>query len=250
MMEFFDLMSVSHRYLELLDPCSPEKILELGKWLGLKEGVRVIDYGCGCAEPLALWAHHYGVTGVGVDVAPEFCDRAVKKLRARGLADRIEIVCSAGADYPVQEASFDVATCIGATFVFGGYRETVRALRKAVRARGRLGIGEAYWRTDAVPVEYAQRQPAIRAERELLDITREEGYELEYVIRASQDDWDRYSSGNWYGLLRWLEENPSHPDRQQVLDHYRRTQDDYVRYERSYVDWAMYVLSPGAASVR
>ena len=51
-MEFFDLMSISHRYMEILNPSSSEKIIKLGKLLKLKKGNRVIDFGCGCAGPL------------------------------------------------------------------------------------------------------------------------------------------------------------------------------------------------------
>ncbi len=243
-MEFFDLMSISHRYMELFDPTTPEKVLKLGRILGMKESATVIDYGCGAAEPLALWGKEFGIRGVGVDISPDFCERAAKKLYAEGLSDRIEIVCSKGTDYPLKERAFDIATCIGATFVFGGYRETVRALKKAVHPNGRLGIGEVHWLTDNVPPEYAQREPSAHPETELLRITREEGFEIEYVIRASHDDWDRYSSDSWYGLFRWLEENPGHPDRQQVFERLRHSQDDYFRYERQYMGWAMYVLAP------
>ncbi len=76
-------------------------------------------------------------------------------------------------------------------------------------------------------------------------MTREEGFELEYVIRASHDDWDRYLSDNWYSLMRWLEENPDHPDRGQVYQRLRTTQDDYAQFQRQYLGWAMYVLAPG-----
>lgn len=244
-MKFLDLMSISHRYMELLNPSTPEKVLRLGKMLGMKEGTRVIDYGSGCGEPLALWGKEFGITGVGVDISADFCERASQKLRAEGLSDRIDIVCSKGADYRLQNGLFDVATCIGATFVFGGYRETVQALKKAVHPKGRLGIGEVHWASDRVPPEYAQKELNARTETELLQVAREEGFELEYVIRASRDDWDRYYSDNWYGLLRWLEENPSHPERQQVFEHLRHSQDGYFLYERPYLGWAMYVLKPG-----
>jgi hypothetical protein len=103
-----------------------------------------------------------------------------------------------------------------------------------------LAIGEVYWTSDTVPPEYA--------ETELLRITREEGFEIEYVIRASPDDWDRYVADNWRGLLQWLDENPAHPDRRQVFEHFRRSQDDYFRYERQYMGWAMYVLKPSMDS--
>ncbi len=243
-MEFLDLMSISHRYMALLNPSTPEKVLELGKMLGMRNGTRVIDFGSGCGEPLALWGKEYGITGVGVDISADFCERAATKLHAEGLSGRIEVVCGNGADYPLQEGAFDVATCIGATFIFGGYRETVQTLKKAVHSKGRLGIGDVYWATGAVPPEYAQKESHARTETELLQVAREEGFEVEYVIRASRDDWDRYYSGNWRGLLRWLDENPSHPDRQQVFEHFRHAQDDYYWRERPYLGWAMYVLKP------
>lgn len=207
----------------------------------------MIDYGSGCGEPLALWGKEYGITGVGVDVSADFCDRATKKLQAERLSDRIEILCSKGADYPLEEGRFDVAACIGATFIFGGYRETVQALKRAIHSKGRLGIGEAYWVSDTVPPEYTQNQLNVGTEIELLRVTREEGFEIEYVIRASRDEWDTYYSENWYALLRWLEENPSHPDRRQVFEHLRHSQDEYFRYEKPYMGWAMYVLKPTAA---
>jgi ubiquinone/menaquinone biosynthesis C-methylase UbiE len=243
-MEFFDLMSISHRYMEILNPSTSEKIIKLGKLLRLEEGKRVIDFGCGCAEPLVLWAEEFGITGTGIDISKDFCDRARKKLAARGLSDRIEIVCARGADYAFEEGAFDAATCIGATFVFGGYRQTIQAMKRAIHQKGRIGIGETHWLSYQVHPEYAQKQTTTHTEPELTQMTRDEGFELEYNIRASPDDWDRYYSDNWYALLRWLEENPAHPDYEQVFNHFRTDQDDYLRFQRQYMGWAMYCLAP------
>jgi len=243
-MDFFTLMNVSHRYVELLNPTSPEKIIKLGKLLGLKKGSRIIDFGSGAAEPLALWAEEFGITGVGVDISEDFCSRGRKKLAAKGLSNRIEIVCSPGADYVFEECSFDVATCIGATFIWGGYKPTVQAMKRAIRSNGRLGIGETYWLSDHVPPEYAQRETHAHTVQELLQITRDEGFDLESIVRASPDDWDQYNSDNWYGLIRWLEENPSHADYAQVFQHLRSSQDDYLQFARQYMGWAMYSLAP------
>src|SRR5512139_1879654 len=123
-------MSISHRYMEILNPSTSEKIIQLGKRLKLKKGSRVIDFGCGCAEPLTLWAEGFGITGVGIDVSQDFCARARQKLASRGLSNQIEIVCSSGADYPFEEGAFDAAACIGATFAFGGYRQTIQVLKR------------------------------------------------------------------------------------------------------------------------
>ena len=75
-MEFFDLMSISHRYMEILNPSTSEKIIKLGKLLELKKGNRVIDFGCGCAEPLTLWAEEFGIIGIGIDISKDFYPRS------------------------------------------------------------------------------------------------------------------------------------------------------------------------------
>jgi SAM-dependent methyltransferase len=131
----------------------------------------------------------------------------------------------------------------GASFVFGGFRPAIRAMGRALRPGGRLSIGEPYWKHAHVPPHYAAQETSIHSELELAQIAREEGYEFEYVVRASQDDWDRYEVGNWHGLVRWLEENPAHPERGTVLEHLHRVQDEYLAYGRQHMGWAMYVLA-------
>ena len=243
-MEFREIMDIAHRYMEILDPSTPEKIVKLGKALKLKKGNRVIDFGCGCAEPLALWAEEFGITGIGIDISEDFCDRARKKLATRGLSDQIEIVCSNGADYVFEEGAFDAATCIGATFIFDGYQKTVQVLKRAVHQNGRLGIGETHWLSNQVNPEYAQKQTTTHTEPQLAQFTRDAGFELEYIIRASRDDWDRYYSDSWSALINWLKENPTHPDSEQVFKHFRADQDDYLQFQLQYMGWAMYCLAP------
>ena len=242
-MDFFDLMSISHRHMEILNPLTSEKIIKLGKLLKLKEGNKVIDFGCGSAELLIIWAEEFEITGIGIDISKDFCDRAKKKLAVRGLSDRIEIVCSNGADYVFEERAFDAATCIGATFIWGGYKKTIQAMKRAIHQNGRLGIGETHWLNDQVHPEYAQKQTSTHTELELAQFTRDEGFELEYIIRASHDDWERYSSDSWYGLIRWLKENPTHPDNEQVFKHFRTSKDDYLQFQHQHMGWAMYCLT-------
>lgn len=237
-------MSISHRYMEILNPSTPEKIIKLGKMLKLKKGNRVIDFCCGCAESLTLWAEEFGITGIGIDISKDLCTRAQNKLAKRGLSSQIEIVCSPAADYVFEEEAFDAATCIGATFAFGGFQQTIQVMKRAVHQNGRLGIGETHWLSNQVNPEYAQKQTTTHTEPELAQFTRNEGFELEYIIRSSRDDWDRYVSDCWYGLIRWLKENPCHPDYEQVFKYFRTDQDDYLQFQSQYMGWAMYCLAP------
>ena len=243
-MDFFDLVNISERDMELINPSTPEKILTVGRSLALRAGCRVVDFGCGYGELLALWTEHFGISGVGIDVREHACERARNKMIERGFADRVQIVCANAAEYLFEKQVFDVAACVGASFIWNGYRPTIRAMREAIHATGRLVIGEPYWATRHVPPVYVRQEPRVHAEHELLRIAREEGYDFEYVVRASHDDWDGYEASNWRGLVRWMADNPDHEERQEVIDHLHRIQDEYLRYEREFLGWAIYVLNP------
>jgi len=243
-MEFLDLINIAGQFMELENPTSAAKILTIGKYLGLREGSWVLDFGCGFAEPLVLWAEEYGITAVGVEVREYACTRARQKVTARGLADRIEIVHTAGEDYRVDGQQFDAVTCLGATFIWGGYQQTIRAMRRALCKGGRLGIGEQYWLSSSAPPTYVQHESSTYSEVELLQFTRQEGFDVERIVRASHEDWDAYEGGRWHGLIRWLEENPHHADRAQVIERLRSMQEEYLRFGREYLGWAIYVLAP------
>jgi SAM-dependent methyltransferase len=243
-MKFLELKDISEQFMELLNPTSPEKVTKAGLIAGMKAGDSVIDFGCGFAEPLVLWAERFGIGGLGIDVRPLACQRAEKKIADRGLAERLKIVCGDAAGYKFTPHSFDLATCIGATFIWGTFGDAIRAMGEAVKPGGKLIIGEVHWLLDGVPEEFRSAQTEIGTEVELLRMAHEAGYEFEYVLHSNHDEWDRYEADNWVSLLHWIENNPQHPERQQVIDHLHESQEEYTRYGRMYLGWALYVLKP------
>ena len=243
-MEFLELKDIAERYLEIVNPVSVEKILTIGRMAGMAPGKRLIDFGCGFAEPLVMWAENFGISGVGIDVRQNAIERARAKIAQHGLRERLEVVQGKGAEYRFESGSFDFAACIGATFIWGGYKPALQALKQAIRPGGKLLVGEVSWLKDSVPPELAQSQTEIHSEKWLLKTTWEAGLEVEYVVRASHDDWDTYEAGNWYGLARWIEENPEHPELQEVIDFLHESQVEYFRYGREYFGWAIYLLAP------
>jgi len=142
-MELFDLMSISHRYMEILGPSTPEKIIKLGKLLKLKKGSQVIDFGCGCAEPLTLWAEEFGITGIGIDISEDFCNSGQEKT---GHERVVQTESKSFAPlrlitYSKRELSMP-RHVLGQRLFFGGYQQTIQAMKRAVHQNGRLGIGE------------------------------------------------------------------------------------------------------------
>ena len=191
------------------------------------------------------WAEKFGISGTGVDISTPLCEGANEKITKHGLSDRIELVNKPGSEFIPERPGYDVATCIGATFIWDSSRSAIQAMKKVVRPSGKLAIGEVYWLKEGIPQEYLDKSGADIAmfEHELLQITMEEGYDIEYIVRASLDDWDRYNTGRWHNLIRWIHENPVHPDRQEIINHLHVQQEKYLRYEREYLGWAIYILA-------
>ncbi len=242
-MDFFDFFDIAEKEMDILNPTSPEKLLRAGEVAGMKPGCKVIDFGCGYSAPFVLWAEKFGVTGVGIDVRPNAVARARNKVAEHNLSGQIEIIHGNGREYKFIPKSYHVAAAIGTSFIWTEFRGTIRALKETLTPDGKVIIGEPYWKTELTPPEYRSVEN-LYSERELLRITREEGYDIEFVIPASQEDWDNYETGNWIGFLKWIEENPTHPERQQVIDHLHKSQDEYFTYLRKYLGWALFILNP------
>jgi len=245
-----DLDNIAEKGMTLANPCTAEKIVSVGKALGLQEGHCVLDLACGYGEMLALWAEHFAITGVGVDIREEACSRARESLNGRCLGDRIEIVCANAAVYKPKDTKFSAVAAIGASSVWGGYQGTLRATRQIVGSRGHLAIGMPYLLSDSTPEEYRQRCGHVRSEYELLQITRAEGFDFSCIVRASHEDQDRYEGEQWANLIEWIDGNARHPERQEAIDHLHRIQDQYLEHRRANEGWAIYVLSPSTYDVR
>ncbi len=241
---FLDLKDIAERSMELINPTSPEKIVEIGRRAGMRAGKRLIEFGCGYGEPLVLWADAFGIDGVGIELRPKAVQRARAKIAQRGLEDRISIIEGKGAEYAFEAGSFDFAACIGASFVWENIEEALRELKRAIKPGGKILLGEAYWLKDAVPPDLAQEQTALQSEAKLLQFCRKAGLEVTYILHSSLDEWDHYETANWHGLMGWIEENPGHPDLPDVVQHLHESQDEYMRFGREYFGWALYLLCP------
>jgi SAM-dependent methyltransferase len=243
-MDSFELYNIAEIDMELINPFSSEKLIAIGKVLGLKEGQNIIDFGCGFGEVLAIWNRSFGIKGIGIDIREYACERARKKMKDLGISDDIEIICGNGAEYEFQKQGYDVAICIGASFIWGDFQLTVKAMKEAIPSQGKLVIGEPYWLKEPAPNEIKDENAEVRTELELLKIAREEGFDIQYMLRASHEDWDRYEACNWVGLTKWLEKNPDHPEIQDVIDWFYKIQDDYLRFGREYLGFSVYILNP------
>ncbi|WP_263248650.1 SAM-dependent methyltransferase [Saccharopolyspora rosea] len=81
--------------------------------LGLRQGMRLLDVGCGWGGMVVHAAEHYGVRALGVTLSRQQAQWAQKTIAERGLADLAEVRHLDYRDVP--ETGFDAISSIGLT---------------------------------------------------------------------------------------------------------------------------------------
>jgi SAM-dependent methyltransferase len=221
---------------------SPLRLLAIGKYLGLRTGQSIIDYGCGRGEVLCLWARHLGISGVGIDLdAAYLADARERALRWR-IASRVSFVQRDARQHHDPPGAFDVAVCLCATRCFGGLGPTLRHLGAVTKRGGALVISEPFYHSAEVPEALRAYEGDCHTEAGLFDIVRGAGLEVGYYGRASLDEWERYIFGGRkaeMGDFLRMAPGDEQEERRQRL---RRWQDMYLRYRQEWQGMAFMTL--------
>jgi SAM-dependent methyltransferase len=227
--------AVAERHHDLQNPTSPEKIRQLGELLRLSPETKVLDVACGMGGPAMLLASTFGCRITGVERSPDFVAWGRERIDAAGLAERIEIVEGDASAYPLEPEAWDVALCLGATFVFHDLAGTIDALLPTVRPGGYLAIGEPYWDQWPLPREIDD-EGYVPLQETIARFTAR-GLPLTGLIASSVDDWDRHESLRWRALEEYLTEH----DDPEIRERYERSREHYLGSRRGLMGWAIFV---------
>jgi cyclopropane-fatty-acyl-phospholipid synthase len=121
-----------------LDDAQVAKLDLVCRKLGLREGMRLLDVGCGWGSLALHAAGRYGVSVTGVTISQSQADLARKRVAGAGLTDRVEIRLQ---DYrQVDDGPFDAISSIGMAEHVGMAQLPVYAakLHALLRPGGRL----------------------------------------------------------------------------------------------------------------
>ena len=88
--------------------------------------------------------------------------------------------------------------------------------------------------------ELAERILA-NVERVIIGKREEARLALVTLIASSEDDWDTYESLHWRSFEDWREENPDDPEAATIRARVEANRDEYLRYERALLGWAIFV---------
>ena len=120
------------------------KVNELIDLLDLPRSGHTLDIACGKGEFLLRTAKRWGCSAIGVDLNSSFVSSARRNVKEAALETPAEIIEGDGAEYSGELESFDLATCLGASWIWGGLRGTLRALSSWARPDGLVLVGEPF----------------------------------------------------------------------------------------------------------
>jgi SAM-dependent methyltransferase len=246
-LELHEIAEADHR---ILDPFTDAHLLELAAVARVGPDTRVLDLACGKGEMLCRWAQEFGSSGVGVDLSPVFADSARKRAHALGVADRVGIEQADASSYRPEPGRFDIAACVGATWIGGGVAGTSELLRPAVPPTGLLLIGEPFWR-EPPPAEVRATYDEADQFADLpglLDRFERAGTDLVEMVLADEHSWDRYVAPQWWALRRWLDEHPDDPRAGQVREFRDEIRRAHLAHQRRYLGWGVFVLRAASIS--
>jgi len=246
--KFYD---ITHREHVFCDPMSIEKFEQLVALVRLRPDAHVLEIATGKGEFIIRLAERYSVQGVGVDLSPYFLADAKRKHQKRVPDARLTFLEMDGADYePEKPESFDLAACIGASWIYGGHRGTLKALEGMAAQESWIVVGEPYWRQEPEK-EYleaiGEERDSYGTHKENVEVGQEFGLELVYTLVSSQDDWDTYEGLQWYAAEEWAGGHLKDPDVEEVLKRARAGKAAYLRWGRETLGWAIYVFKKGAS---
>lgn len=227
--------AIAERDIEIQNPITDRKLRLLDDYCDIRDGLSVLDAGCGKAWVMRGWADRFAIAGTGLETNPHFLDFARRRPPARG---RIDYVAGPARAYPAAPGSVDIAMCLGATFALGGFVAAIDWLVAAVRPGGYIVVGEMTLKHRPLS---AQGEVLPHDALDAIGIIERHGAEVSATISASDADFERYASHHRHATLRWAREHPGHPDHAEVLERSRRDWTYYLRWIRPHLGWTIFV---------
>ena len=245
-MDIWKFYDITHREHVVCNPTSEEKLARLVELLRLPTNAQVVDIACGKAEFLIRLAEAYGSRGMGIDISPFFIADAQRRLKARAASADITFTQMNGADFePDEPHSLDLASCIGASWVFGGHAKTLGALINMVKPGGWVIVGEPYWLCEP-SADYLVASGVAREEvgshYSNAEAGERLGLDLVHTIVSSKDDWDRYEGLQWFATAEYVRTYPDDPDLTDVVERVSKARAAYLRWGRDTLGWAIYMF--------
>ncbi len=206
-----------------LDIAQKNKLELVCEKLGLREGMRVLDIGCGWGGALKYAAENFGVKGLGITVSRNQAEKAKKM--CSGLPVEIKLQ-----DYRDLRGSFDRIWSIGMIEHVGvkNYRTFMQVVRRSLKPDGlfllhTIGGNRSVFKSDAWINKYIFPNSMIPSIRQIA---------LSFENLFVMEDWHNFGADYDKTLMHWYKN---------VLKHKEQLSEQYS--QRFFRMWRYYLLS-------
>jgi hypothetical protein len=191
-------------------------------------------------------AEKYDVKGLGIDKSPYCVREAEKRKRQRVPQEDLKFLEMDGAQYKPETGEYsDLAMCKGASWIYGGHRNTARALGGMTRSSGFVMVGEPFWRRKP-PQEYLQSEgfsaDSFNTHHGNATIGESEGLRLVLTLVSGDEDWDRSEGLHWSAAAEYALAHPEDTDLEELLARDSKERESYLRWGREVLGWAIYLF--------
>ena len=229
--------AIAERDIEIQNPVTDRKLRLLDDYCDIRDGLRVLDVGCGKAWVMRQWAERFDIEGIGVDLNRRFLDVARRLSAAKGIGHKLSFTHGEALDYKPEPRGFDIVLCLGATFALGGFVEALEWMWAATRPGGSIVVGDVTLKHRPLVKDHPLPHDTVEA----MAIIERHGGEVSATISASEADFERYASHHRHSTLVWARENPDHPETPAVL---KKSRADWMHYQqtiRPQLGWTIFV---------
>ncbi len=234
-MDPLNYWAIAERDVEIQNPITDRKLRLLDDYCDIRDGLSVLDIGCGKAWLMRQWAERHAIEGIGIDVNARFLEVARRKIPARG---RLTLHNASVKGFPISPASYDIVLCLGASFAIGEVPQALEWMVAAAKPGGRVVLGDMVLRRPPVVPKGDILPPDTVS---MIGVVERHGAEVSATISASEADFERYVSHHRHATLTWARENPKHPDHEEVL---KKSRHDWMYYQqtiRPMLGWTIFV---------
>jgi SAM-dependent methyltransferase len=247
-LNLFECFATIERYHTIQNPTSEEKLDLAIRYCGVRDGMRILDVGCGKGWLLRRLASRFDIHVTGLEIHSTFAAEARRLAAAENLDARVQIVEGPALEFHPEPASFDVVMCIGAAFALDGFEPALDWMARAAKRGGAIAIGEVFAMALPYPPEVSlgSRASTDYPDRTLwatVETMRARGMRLRGIVEASIDDWHRYHSLHMQAAIDWTLENPGHPDAALLNDPVGMRRN--LELDGRYLGWAIFVARNG-----
>lgn len=217
--------------------------------LPLARDERVLEVGCGTGEFLIRLVERKGGHGLGVDQDGASIAAARKAAVGRVPAGSIEFRAAPIQDVALDDATFELAVCIGSTHAYGrgeaAYPNSLRELGRVVRPGGCVLVGETYWKCEPAP-EYLELlgDPAgiYRDHAGNVALAAAQGLVPLGARVSSDDEWDQFEWSHQRRIERDYAASPENPDLARKVHGRRAWMQGYLRWGRATMGFGFYLF--------